>query len=247
MLRCSRLIDELKRQLKARGLTYRKLAVSLSLSESAVKQMFAGENMSLQRLEAICEVIALDMGDLVLLCQSADKLEQLSVEQEAELVRDPELLVVAYCVVNNWSFDDIVATYRISEMQCIQKLALLDRMQLIELQPGNRIRVLVSGNFHWHVDGPIERYFRREVQGKFFNSSFDGEEALRVVRNGDISDQALRQIATRLTGIGQLFDDITRQERKLSQEQRHGTTMVLAIRHWQFSAFREFERQSAEG
>jgi len=55
---------------------------------------------------------------------------------------------------------------------------------------------------------------------------------------------ALHQIADRLRGIGQLFDDTTHEERRLPINQRHGTTMVLAVRQWGFSAFRDFERES---
>jgi len=42
--------------------------------------------------------------------------------------------------------------------------------------------------------------------------------------------------------MGDLFDDTTHDERKLSASERHGTTMVLAIRHWFFEGFRDLER-----
>jgi len=42
--------------------------------------------------------------------------------------------------------------------------------------------------------------------------------------------------------MGDLFDDTTWDERKLSATERRGTTMVLAIRHWFFEGFRHLER-----
>lgn len=244
MIRASRLIRELKRQLKRENVTYRMLAKRLDLSESTVKQMFASDNMSLQRLDAICEVLGIDIAELTSLCRDEDRLEALTLEQERELVADPKLLVVAYCVLNYWSVEEILDCYQLTEPECVRYLARLDRMKMIELLPFNRVRPTVTSQFNWHPDGPIEKYFHTEVQSQFFNAGFDGESALRVVKNGDISEKALHQIADRLRGIGQFFDDTTHEERRLPIDRRQGTTMVLAIRQWEFSAFRDFMRDA---
>ncbi|OED35798.1 hypothetical protein AB833_29300 [Chromatiales bacterium (ex Bugula neritina AB1)] len=243
MATASRLVQELKDQLKQRGITYRELSRELELSESAVKQMFASGNMTLLRLEKICSFLSLDIADLVQLSnQAAQQLQGLSQEQEAELVSDPKLLLMAYCLVNHWSFSEILHRYTLTEVEGIRYLARLDRMKLIELLPGNRVKALIASNFAWQSDGPIERYFQKEVQGPFFQSSFAEDGCLRLVKNGDISSIARQNILERLHSIGQQFDDTVREERKLPIEQRQGTTMVLAIRHWMFEAFIKLER-----
>jgi len=115
-------------------------------------------------------------------------------------------------------------------------------MQLIELLPGNRAKVLVANNFDWLPNGPIETFFRREAQGPFFDSSFDGDDSVRLVKSGDISANSRQNICDRLTAIGQHFDDVVLTERKLPQEKRNGTTLVVAIRHWEFEAFASLKR-----
>jgi DNA-binding Xre family transcriptional regulator len=83
MTTSARIIDTLKRQLKARGITYKNLAVELHRSESAVKHMFSTGNFSLKRLDEICAVLELDIGDLVNISESQQpKIEQLSAEYE---------------------------------------------------------------------------------------------------------------------------------------------------------------------
>ena len=144
--------------------------------------------------------------------------------------------------VNNWTFTDILERYEITEVEGIRYLAKLDRMGLIELLPGNRVKPLIATNFSWHPSGPIERFFQKEVQGPFFNADFNEEGCLRLVKNGDISATARQQLLERLHNIGQMFDDTVLEERKLPLSQRQGTTMVLAIRHWMFDAFAKFER-----
>ena len=58
------LITALKRCLKLRGVTYKDLALSINLSESSVKRLFASNNLSLQRFEQVCEVVGMSIFDL---------------------------------------------------------------------------------------------------------------------------------------------------------------------------------------
>ena len=67
-----RIVAALKRELKARGITYRVLADLLELSESAVKHMFSTGNFSIRRLDEICAALELDIGDLVRLSESQE-------------------------------------------------------------------------------------------------------------------------------------------------------------------------------
>lgn len=240
----TRLVDELKAQLKMRRVTYRTLAKELALSESAIKQMFASGNMTLNRLDAICEILGIDITALVQMADdSSRQLQSLEINQEAELVGDTRLLLVAYCIVNNWTFSEILERYDLTEPEGIRYLARLDKMKLIELLPGNRVKPLISSNFNWQPDGPIENYFKKEVQGPFFNSNFNDEACMRLVKLGDISVVARQQILERMHAIGQMFDDIVKEEKSLQLEQRQGTTMVLAIRNWMFQAFVALERK----
>jgi len=48
----------------------------------------------------------------------------------------------------------------------------------------------------------------------------------------------------RLAAIGRHFDDLVVAERKIPQAQRNGTTLVVAIRHWEFEAFSSLKRNA---
>ena len=245
MAQASRIIDTVKAQLKSRGITYRELAHTLGLSESAVKQMFSTGDMNLSRLDKICDILSMDISDLVgVMDASSQRLTSLTLAQEQQLIGNPKLLVVAYCVLNHWTFEQIITEFDIDEPEAIQLLAQLDRMQLIELLPGNRAKVLVANNFDWLPDGPIETFFRKEAQGSFFDSNFAADGCLRLVKNGDVSVSARQNMCDRLNAIGQHFDDLIVSEAKLPLEQRKGTTLVVAIRHWEFAAFTSLKRKT---
>ena len=237
------MVGALKQLVRERGMTYRQLAEALELSESAVKRMFATGNMSLRRLDQICSAIACDLGDVLRKLESDhQRMDELPLEDEKALVDDPKLLLVAYCMVNHWTVETMVERYTVSQTDLIRCLTRLDRMRLIELLPENRVRTLVGSNFRWQRNGPIERFFRSQVQVEFFGSTFSNPLELHLVKMGDLSRAAQARIRQRLEAIGQLFDEIAEDERKVSSKERHGMTMVLAMREWRFEAFASFER-----
>ncbi len=49
------------------------------------------------------------------------------------------------------------------------------------------------------------------------------------------------RLIEKLKATGDLFDDLTWEEPKLSATERHVTMMRLAIRHWFFEGFKELE------
>lgn len=243
MARSAKLIETLKTQLRAKGLNYRDLAKHLSLSESAVKQMFSAGNFSLSRMDAICEILHIELTDLAQLAEASEKrIDQLSLENERALIADMKLLLAAYAAANHWRFDEIMGRYQFTETELTRYLVKLDRMKMIELQAGNRMKLLISSNFSWHTNGPIEQFFRKQVQTRFLDSSFSEDGDLRLVKNGEITLKSRIQLAERLSAIGDYFDELGHNERNLRKDARDGTSMVLAIRKWEFLAFKELER-----
>jgi len=244
MARSKQIVDALKVELKRQSITYKGLADKLEVSESTVKQMFANGNFTLKRLDAICELLDSDLNVLLEISELIeDKLTVLEIEQEQALVEDRYLLVVAYCLINHWSVMEIVERYNIDEFAIVTLLARLDKMKLIELMPNNKVRLLVANNFHWQPNGPIEQYFREQVQTEFFNTNFDDDGALRVVKNGILSRKGQLDLHHRLKMIDSLFDEISAQERRVPLTDRQGVTMILAIRSWQLSVFTDLERE----
>src|SRR5512133_2471243 len=134
----NQLVATLKRRLKIQGMTYRDLAAALGLSEASVKRMLASQRLSLERVVAIANVLGFTLAELAHEAALGEKrLHTLTEAQEKELVADARLLLVAVCALNQWEVADIVATYALTEAQCVQRLIKLDRLRLIALLPGN--------------------------------------------------------------------------------------------------------------
>jgi hypothetical protein len=57
----TQIVSELKRALRASGHTYAHVAQKLDLSVASVKRLFSQEDLSLERIDAICELIGLGL------------------------------------------------------------------------------------------------------------------------------------------------------------------------------------------
>ena len=118
MAQTAALINTLKQALKSHRLTYAEVARKLGMSEANVKRMFASQRFTLERLEDVCKLMHMELGDLFQLYEeSRQRITRLSEEQEEELMRDTKLLLVAVSVRNRLSFDEIVNNYQVSEQQ----------------------------------------------------------------------------------------------------------------------------------
>jgi DNA-binding Xre family transcriptional regulator len=237
------LITTLKKQLKLHGKTYKDVAVILDMSEASVKRLFVEHSFSLQRLEAICHLIGLQLSDLVLLMEKDQpQLNELSEVQEKDLVNDPLLLMIAINVVNKHSFAELCEDITITHTECIQKLAHLDRLQIIELLPNNRIKLLISPNFRWRRNGPIQQFFQQHVEHDFFRSAFKNEGEKLLVLNGELSEFSHREIQKKIEKLSKEFNELMRSDSQLPKKQRQNITVVLASRAWKLALFDQYRR-----
>jgi len=246
MARTAALIDALKRELKARNITYATLAKQLGMSEVSVKRMFAQKEFTLSRLDRICECAGLEFSDLARSLSAGDAvISQLTYEQEKDLVGDYRLMLVALCTLNHWSFDDIVGTYGLPQSEAVQLLARLDRLKFIQLLPNNRVRLLVSRAFSWIPDGPIQRFFKEQVQADFFRSRFDRDNELLLLANGALSKSSLSALLARLRKTAAEFSGMRSDDEPLPSRDRTPITLLLAVRPWEPEVLKKLRRPAA--
>ena len=224
--------DSIRAHLKARGMTYRDLASALELSESSVKRIISSNDCTLERLEEICHCLQLDLSDLL---NSAPRkrrlLNQLTWKQEEELNKNKELLVLAVCVMNLWSLEDVIQHLHISETQCLKLLGTLERIGLIELQPGNRYKLLVARHFSWITTGPIMTMVTA-MADDYFNHHFNESVEILKIVNVRISRQAGEHLRRRLELIVQEYADQVATDSHLPLMERVPISVCIAARTW---------------
>ncbi len=241
------IVDTLKKDLRKQGVTYRQVAEKLELSEASVKRLFAENAFTLARLNEICELLHLEISDLIhQMEKNMDLVDQLTIEQETELVSDMKLLLMGYFLMNKLEFADIIRIYDITETDGIRLLARLDRMKIIELQPGNRVRPMISKNFQFLPGGPIQRFYEKKVQSEFFHSSFNGPGEFRIFLSGMFSRDANADIIRRIKRLAEDAHELKEDSEVLPLDERFGCTLIMAIRPWEAKIFDDMRREPNE-
>jgi len=243
----SQAIGTVKRLLKAQGLTYRDVASALERSEARVKRVFSDESFTVERLARIARLLGFTLAEL--LAEAASQvppLSTLTIEQEAKVVGDARLLLITVCAMNRWTLAEIVAEYRLTRAECLKQLLVLDRMGLIELLPGDRIRPLVARDFDWLPDGPIRRYFMEHALDDFLDSNFNGDDETLEFAQGLVTDSAFAQLRVDLRRLRARMAALHEESMAAPLEQRKGIGVMLALRRWEPQGFKRMRRAPSE-
>ncbi len=237
------LVSAIKKELKALNMTYADLAQALGMAESSVKRMLAKGDMSLSRVDEICRALKLDFAELARRVADAQPLlQRLSAEQERAVVADKRLLLVAICVLSQWTLEQMTGAYRLSEAEAVKALVQLDRIGIIELRPLNRYRLKLAKTFRWLPHGPVMTYFREHALLDYFSGGFNGEAEGLMLVHGSVSRALAPAFLDRLQRVAQDFAQQHQADQKLADKDREGYTLVLAMRRWEFEAFAALRR-----
>jgi transcriptional regulator with XRE-family HTH domain len=237
------LVTAVKRELKAAQMTYADLAQAMGMAESSVKRMLAKGDMSLSKVDDICRALKLDFAELARRVADAQPLlKEMTAEQERAVVADKKLLLVAICVLSQWTLEQMTTAYRLSEAECVKYLAQLDRIGIIELRPLNRYRLKLAKTFRWRPHGPVMNYFRDHALLDYFAGGFDAEGEGVMLVHGSVSRALAPVFLERLQRVAQDFAQQHQTDQKLAAKEREGYTLVLAMRRWEFEAFAQLRK-----
>ena len=242
MAHTSALVDTLKRELRARKITYTAIAKHLGLSQVTVKRMFSKREISLGRLDRICAFARIEFSDLARIFSNEQAVvTQLTAGQEKEFVENHKLMLIALCVLNRWSVEDILSRYEFSPAECVKLLIRLDRLGFIELLPKNRYRLRVSDAFGWIPGGPIQQLFRQSAPD-FVRSRFDHEHELLLVTSGTLAPPSISVLKARLRKLASDFAAMRSDDAVLPSKQRIPITMMFGMRPWEPEFLQIFRR-----
>lgn len=243
-MRTNLLVEALKRELKARGITYAELAQRIHMSEASVKRMLSQRNFTLERLDEILEACDVELSDLMRVFLAEDRLiSQLTEKQEREIVANPSLFVVAVACLNQMRFEEIIELYTLSEAECIMHLSQLDKMGFIELMPANRIRMKVARTFHWLPNGPIMQLFRQQSK-EYFDCDFSGVGERFLLVNAMLTRGSIEKFIERMQELAREFSRLHTDDARMPFDKRHAHSLLLAVRPWEPSFMRSLRRTS---
>ena len=234
------LLEALKTVLRAKGITYKEAAQALKLSEVSIKRIFSEKNCSLARLEKLCELAETDFSELLEIAESQQqKVSQLTHEQEKMLIGDTRLLVVSVCIINYWTFAEILARYQFTEAELTGAFTQLDRLGIIELLPANRYRLNISRRFNWQVRAPIQNFFIESVLQAYLHSDAqDGGNHFHF-NWGMLSKESANELNRKIHRVVDEYLNIVSQDAKIPVENKLTSSLLIMFReHWEPESFK---------
>ena len=244
MIGTSQLIDTVKRLLRSKQLTYHDVAQALNLSDPSIKRLFASKRLTVDRLEQIADLLGMSAVELFQEAESSmPRLHTLTRQQEEQLATDEQLRLVVTCVLNHWTMTDILSVYDLTEAECIGALLVLEKMGVIRLQAGNRIRLMVARDFDWLPDGPLRKEFLQNGLPEFLDSAFRRENESLVFAYAMLTETDAQQFTGELHKLRVRLAALHETSSSAPLRDKRGTAVLLARRTWEPMAFVRFRRR----
>ncbi len=241
------IIETLKRQLKARGMTYAELARALGLSTPTVKRVLSQGSLTLERLEEILRVLEIDFLDLARLAHGRQGPVALTLEQETALARDPRLFSIFWLLCNEWRFDRIAREFGIGAPQLTLYFARLEKLRLIDWHPGNRARVRAPRRYVWRRGGPLRRAYGLKVVNEFMRSRFDSPLDAFHFEAQELSSESAAVVKRRFERLAAEVNELAEIDAASPARKRVSFGVMLALRPWNISIVAALRAASAGG
>ena len=241
MIVTENLLGALRSVFRAKGITYKDAAKALNLSEVSVKRLFSDKNCSLLRLEKLCELADTDFSQLISIAESKQQLlTELTVQQEKMLVDDTRLLLVAVCIINHWTFDEILFKYQFTVAQLTGMFTKLDGLKIIDLLPGNRYHLKISRGFSWQPRGPIQNFFLQSILQAYLSDGIESSgNHFRFVW-GMLAKESVDELNRKIHRLIDEYMKIAEQDVRIPVENKLTSSLLIMFREdWEPDTFKQ--------
>lgn len=225
-------VQSLKTHLKLRGLTYGALAKTWKVSLSSVKRIMSGPELSIARIESACELMHLSVGDFFKQIQfdHSSELFYLTTAQENHLSQDLEALHYFLLLHEGWSPSEIFKEYSLTQAKNIRLLNFLEKIDLIEVHPNNRIKRKYVGQLRLHKDGPLGKQLAKLVKTQFLESNFAQGSDLFTFLNLNFVPGDVQKLKARFLEMAKELSLQSDENRRHPNSQSCG--LMIALRPW---------------
>jgi len=224
--------ETLKRLLRVQGIPYRKVAEALGVSTVTVKRYFNTDRLTVGRMEEICALLDISLTELAEAVKADDQGRQrgLTQYQEDALARDRMLATVRFLLSNGWTAQEIQAEYDLDEATLVSCLIALERLQLIDLLPGNKVRLLTARDPEWRKGGPMRRIIDEMIKRDFMTLNFAEPDAPAAYQSAELSKSSIAQVEELVRHFVRTVRTLRDADRHLPREHKEWTAVVVAMK-----------------
>lgn len=235
----------LKRALKNKQWNYRQVAEALHMSESSVKRLLSNKKISLDRIEKICEATGISFSDVCKLAewQNEDPYLVLSFEQEKILSENPRLLHYFTLLTEGLSPQKIEKNFQISSAESKKYLFTLDKCNLIELHPKDKVKLIKNGLFRFRRDGSVGQVIFNQIKDSYLYSDFKANDEFFRFSMRRLSAGALGKLKSKIEKLYLELEEEAGYEMQIEgNDKEYG--VLFAFRPWTYSIMNVLKKKS---
>jgi transcriptional regulator with XRE-family HTH domain len=229
-------LKALKRALKNKQWNYKQVADALRMSESSVKRLLSNKKISLDRVEKICEATGISFADVCKLAewQNEDPYLVLSFEQEKILAENPRLLHYFTLLTEGYQPQKIEKNFQIPQAESKKFLFALDKANLIELHPKDKVKLIKNGLFRFRRDGPVGQVVFQQIREGYLYSDFRANDEFIRFGMRRLSSAALGKLKAKIEKLYLELEEEANYEMQIEgNEKEYG--VLFAYRPWTYS------------
>lgn len=226
------LLTELKRLLKDRNIRYCDIAEQLGVSETTIKRKLTGHGLSVAMLESVCAMAGVRLIDLAELAarRSDTKAHALSIEQEQGLAEAPFTAFIFMLLRYDWTPREIQKEFELDEPGIFLHLRRLEKLRLLDLFTGNRVRLLTVRHPEWIPGGPLRRAVNDVMRLHFETMDFHDPQSVWQLETVKLSRGSIDQLRHLLTSLAQRMQELATEDRSLPAAQTDWYSMLAMAR-----------------
>lgn len=197
-----KLLKSLQEVLKSKKITYAELALQMQVSEVTIKRLFSNQNCNLQTIFKICDVVGISFFDLAALANQEKEMDYvLSEAQEKFFAANPALFGIFRSLHRGISPEEIANAWKLSGPKLFKILRKIEKYDLLEVLPGNQVRIKALGNIRFQHQGPLSRVILRPQIVQFL------DHVDVVLKNKDVCMHSA-EVELSKTSIKELVEEI---------------------------------------
>lgn len=213
------MLEVLKRRLRKKGWTGRRLADELDVGEATIKRWLIGRGLTLENLAALAMLVDWSVADLARESEdlNLNLRDTLTLAQERALSSDSLLSLLFITLLGGLSPAEVQKDFQISEQRMEDALEKLARLALIDILPGRRVKPLVERTIVWDKS-PMRERFEATMKGHFMAMDYTSSET-------DYASEVIKLSDKGRATLAELIEQHRRDVQALSEQDRAETNL----------------------
>lgn len=236
------MMEVLRDLFRQHGLRFSDVAKRLGVAERTVTRWFSVDSLETSILQQMSGLVGIDFFAL---CELASRRVESrpsrhTIQQEQALASSPLLTYLFAQICKGWTAQELRDDIDIPEPVLVDHLLQLDKIGLIDLLPGNQIRLKTAKEMLLNPNGPYARNLNRWLGEVFKNPNVDEENSVWVCDFMKLTPGSRERLERKFRALMQEAYELSDSDRRANAALRDWYSVVLVVRPQDIRPFNEW-------